>query len=429
MESNTNYNESNDDISYIKLKMLDIKINYRFILSIILTVFGITILSLLVIYVPLPDFVIDSSTEQSFDGTNFFYKWIYNSQYFNNEWHYYFNIVKASTGYFVFTPIAIVLLTISGSTVLCKRYQNSKLIIFTNWILYTIPIIIVFVKSISTQFNYSFNNNIQFFIFGLTFYPLYQNFMLQLGIITFKQSFTDLLMMKKKDGIQSKIPLIRKIILNSTFFAIYIYSAVLPLTFVRQYDFAESTDILFSILWFLPILWFVLLVYMKNMLVIRRFILEIIAVILPLVIIFAATFIIDSILSDREFDNIIYQLFKSTEISTVIWALLIKTASGLFIGLIIGFFSRKKVRYIILTIYIIIILVYFYIFFGFLFSFKYFLPSMKAYAILGPIMCCTIISIGFLLGIYLSRDYWTYKSIFYNKGEKGIESSSTRELS
>ncbi|NHJ49670.1 MAG: hypothetical protein FK733_17905 [Asgard group archaeon] len=411
MELVTDENNVENKIKDRKLFLIEKRINMRLIASIILAVFGITILSLLISYVPLLERIIRSPTEQNFDGSNFFYNWFYSEGYYGGQWNYEFYLAKASRGYFIFTPLAIVMLILSGSTILCRKYQYAKIVIFINWILYPVPIIIAIVRSVTTQFNYSFNDNIELFIFGLMLFPILLNLMLQLGILTFKQDFFSLLMIRKNDN-QIEIPIIRKIIICSIFLGSYLICAVFPLTLMRQIDLMKSTSIFLSCIWFLPIFWFVLLVCFKNQLVIRRFVLEIIAISLPIIIIYAAIFSFDSIVSGiSKFNDLIFDLFRDIRYPIILWALTIKITAGLLIGFIIGFFSIKNVRLIILGAYVGLTLFYYIAWLGLPLSFTYYTISMKVYGVFNPYISCVTITIGFSLGMYLSQDYWKYESI------------------
>jgi len=109
----------------------------RFVISIVLSCISISLLTLLITVIPIVKEVFWSNEQQALNYTNFFYKWAYSN--WTDE--YTLEFFRPSKGYYIFSPIIMVLLFISNSCILVHDYKRTRTLIFINLGLSILPII------------------------------------------------------------------------------------------------------------------------------------------------------------------------------------------------------------------------------------------------------------------------------------------------
>ena len=83
-----------------------------------------------------------------------------------------------------------------------------------------------------------------------------------------------------------------------------------------------------------------------------------------------------------------------------------KSAIDILVGLPIGVFSQKKMRFIVLSIYTVIIITFYFVFIPFRYEFPSYQLSLKIYVLLDPFLSSVLFTFGFLIGSILTRNFW-----------------------
>jgi hypothetical protein len=107
-------------------------------------------------------------------------------------------------GFYIFFPIVMVLLPLSGFLLFPKKFNlSTRLLIYSNWVLYLIPIIMFFIKvSIIGE---EWILPVAGFLTFLSLYPFCLNFFIQLAMLVDKKSFFDWSGLSR-ENYSSKIP-------------------------------------------------------------------------------------------------------------------------------------------------------------------------------------------------------------------------------
>ncbi|MHA1556592.1 MAG: hypothetical protein ACTSPM_06605 [Candidatus Heimdallarchaeota archaeon] len=167
------------------------KLPVFFFLSIIFSCVAVSLISVLVLKMPILETYIDGVYPPDFfDGQNFFYNWSYTKSLVND----YFSLNKLSCnfGFYLFVGIICVSLILSNG-ILTKSYRELKILTFINWFIYVLVFIgygIVMNKYQVVEPISIWSTRIQI-ISVLSFYPLALCVPLQLHLLFEKKSFKD----------------------------------------------------------------------------------------------------------------------------------------------------------------------------------------------------------------------------------------------
>ncbi len=181
----------------------------RLLLSILCSVVGLGLLSLLIYKIPNVDFA-NGYTPYPY---NFFYD-IYND-----------SRVGVGLGYYILMPVAICLIMVSGTTILIKNNREKVILILTNLFLYIAPIVMGLIKYYQNDIYY--DRNIEQ---PLGFFPLYLNIFLYVALLIDQTTFLEWIGAKSSDlPKEDRFTRIYRIINASIFAVIYLYTASIPL--------------------------------------------------------------------------------------------------------------------------------------------------------------------------------------------------------
>lgn len=158
-----------------------------FISSLILLALGVTLLSLLVGFIPAP---VPESFEGSGDPEQIYSNWFYHVEYnpFGATTQQ-LDRMEPGLGFYLLMPVVMILLGVSGGTILLTDFQQTKRLIVLSWGSYLLPAILGIIKFIQLYSIYFWGNEV--FTWSLGFYPVYTHLFLQLALLLNQQSFKD----------------------------------------------------------------------------------------------------------------------------------------------------------------------------------------------------------------------------------------------
>ncbi|HUT81850.1 MAG TPA: hypothetical protein VMZ29_11660 [Candidatus Bathyarchaeia archaeon] len=213
-----------------------------FIISIILSLIAVGLLTLLILMIPNYPFSATNTDAQTMYD-NFFYniKYGYYGSYSSNAKIYPY------IGYCIFMPVIVILFIISGTGVLVKGQKQTKALIFSNWLLYLIPMItgiILYFNSVNINYyNYYWREIIQ----PLGFYPIYLNLVIQTVLLIDRNSFRGWTGFDQKNNHSVKV--IRKSTRQAIaiiFFLFYLAVAMVPIIWIAS---LKNTFYMFAVMW------------------------------------------------------------------------------------------------------------------------------------------------------------------------------------
>ena len=117
----------------------------RLLLSILCSVVGLGILSLLIFMIPNINYTNGYITDPDTRFDNFFYD-VYDTGYSWSRFR-----VGAGLGYYVLMPVAVCLILISGTTILINKNREKVILILSNLALYIVPIVMGWQHPIQNQ--------------------------------------------------------------------------------------------------------------------------------------------------------------------------------------------------------------------------------------------------------------------------------------
>jgi len=194
--------------------------NFWLIISIVCSVIAVGLLAVLIFMHP----------ERDYSNPNPNANTMYDNFFYNVEYSYYYSgnfrrpIFKPTAGFYIFMPIIMITAVISGTGVLVKDPKHTRYLIFTNWVLYTIPIAMSIAIEIWKNLRY-WDNSIQ----ALGFYPFYLNIFLQFALLLDRNSFLDWAGFSKESEKQNdRASLIYRRVNAIIFLTIYLYTFGIP---------------------------------------------------------------------------------------------------------------------------------------------------------------------------------------------------------
>jgi len=193
-----------------------------FLISIILNSIGVSLLVLLISFIPVVKDVFWNSEQQPLNYSNFFFKWEY------SQWHDSYNLVsfKPSIGYYIFTPIIGLFLLISNSCILIQSEKKTRQSIFINWGFFILPIIVFIIKIslIAVSNEIAMPYYVIPILITLGFYALIY-LPLQILLLIEKKTTREFFALQKKEQMQDRKDIIRRRI-NALFVGmIYLYAS------------------------------------------------------------------------------------------------------------------------------------------------------------------------------------------------------------
>ncbi len=126
---------------------------------------------------------------------NYFFDGIYET--FADNWN--LEYTRLNTGFYIFMPIILVLLFVSGSTILAKDKREARTLIFINWFLYLANAITTFAFYLMKQDDDSILLNGNYNLWFFAIFPLYFMLAVQLSLLVEKRTFLRWLTFWKED--------------------------------------------------------------------------------------------------------------------------------------------------------------------------------------------------------------------------------------
>ncbi|NHJ86265.1 MAG: hypothetical protein FK734_12445 [Asgard group archaeon] len=212
------------------------------VISIILAIIASGLLTLLIIMIPeYPFSSINPEVNTIYD--NFFY----DIRYYNYSTYIYGRIFP-SIGYYIIMPPTLILFIISGTGLLIKDQKQTKRLIFTNWVLYLVPMITGIVQYYLGQESYS-NHSYYWREIAqpLGFYPLYLNLIIQTLLLIDGNNFRGWTGFDLKNNQSNKfISKQVRIALTILFILFYLPVASVPILWIAA---AFDNNTMFMVMW------------------------------------------------------------------------------------------------------------------------------------------------------------------------------------
>jgi len=160
----------------------------KFFIAIILSIIGVTILTVMISMVPITPMEYTGSEDPVTIFSNFFYF----ANYYVLGDSYILAGVLPNLVYYVFVVITMILLAISGCGFLAQNRKETKVLIIVNWFLYLFPVIagvIIHVKLIQVIDDVWDVAGVMNFALPLAFYPISLNLFLNLSLLNDRETF------------------------------------------------------------------------------------------------------------------------------------------------------------------------------------------------------------------------------------------------
>ncbi|MBN1330891.1 MAG: hypothetical protein JXA54_15575 [Candidatus Heimdallarchaeota archaeon] len=381
-----------------------------FILSIIFSCVGISVLLLLLSFIPILKEGFWSSESLPTHNTNFFYKW----NYVYSSWHtsYMLSIFKPSMGYFIFTPFVALLLLISNSGVLVQNKEKTRKLIFINLGLNALPIVCFIIKlilllvfdEITTPYLVSpLLTTLGFY--SLIFLPI------QIILLAEKKTFREFFALQRKENSLEVKGTIRRRV--NAIFATLIYLYSLGLLFHSIYfnelELFTLRNILAVVI--LLLIWFTVNIatFRYNFLTpAKKNFFSFFTGIASFTVVYSIMWMTDPLMG-MEFSSFnTYDIqFPKTLVMTLFYSTII-----LLISIPIGFFgSNKKMIAIIVSIFAAIISVYSILIIINLFDYDYLTQNSKIFYVFIRLYYLLLVYAGAYWGDFLGKEVYSNKKI------------------
>jgi len=198
----------------LPLKNKTPKVSLGFIFSIISSLIGASLISLLILFVPRNlNWRYSGSENPSVIFDNFFYDVQY--WWFDDPGAYFLDKTGANLGLFIILPIALIFTFLAGSTLLVRNFNETKKLIYINWLLFSIPALIGLIVGLGIYLKMDYTGRIsetimslEVGVFGslyggnytwsLGLLPLNLSFLLSISLLSDQNSFLDWSAFSKK---------------------------------------------------------------------------------------------------------------------------------------------------------------------------------------------------------------------------------------
>ncbi len=204
----------------------------KFFIAIILSIIGVTILTVMISMVPIAPMEYTASEDPETIFSNFFYL----ASYLDTSPYNIFIGVWPNPVYYVFVFITMIFLVISGCGFLAQNRKETKALIIINWFLYLFPVIagvIIHVKLIQVI------NDV--FALPLAFYPISLNLFLNLSLLNDRETFRHW-------------PRLVAVFFSISYFLVWITPIVVPFLLVYELSlfFYLLPSLFLLFLWWIP---------------------------------------------------------------------------------------------------------------------------------------------------------------------------------
>ncbi|MHA1186141.1 MAG: hypothetical protein ACTSSK_04590 [Candidatus Heimdallarchaeota archaeon] len=213
-----------------------------FEISIVLSILGLSLITMLISFIPNSAKTFDSFTLYPTINSNFFYGWGFFIDFGLPNRHA-LNMFEPITSYYIFSVIAGLLLLISNSGIFVQSKERTKQLIFINCGFYVIPIIAFIVKMslmLRTDNSYMeddvFNILITFGFYALMYLPL------QIVLLLEKKTLFEFFGFQRKDHNMGKKEIIGRRI-NAVITILIYLSTIMLLIKPIFYEFPSSYSI------------------------------------------------------------------------------------------------------------------------------------------------------------------------------------------
>ncbi len=346
-------------------------VNPRFISTIIMSILTIGIITLLIWSFPVLPSRVDTLSDTEFN--NFFYQWTYKfereTQYHDSYYQYVDFYVDL--GYIIIMPFFVVLTFLSGSMIFLKTRREIKITAYTNWVLYSIPIILALVKVGLTNNVGHFDNKRSMILGTLAVYSLCY---LPNQILMFvnKSNLSEWLGFTLRPDIENQNKFVKElriinIILNCIVLIYLVYIPIVPIRYFnlladspysKDFNFFVNPDSIINGIIFSSVLLIYGLTFTKFLKT-KRIPSAIIALVIPYVLFFmtyAVTYF--STYSDFMDQALNFGRLRIYSYNDFLISYLFYTSLFLFLSIPTGFYCKKKDYLIIAAINSIVLVVF-----------------------------------------------------------------------